>query len=339
MALEARQLTLFGVDLARAWKAFSAGWSDALRWQPLAWLSPDQSIRLLLPDGTTEWRKGASSQPAPVGNDVAPVAILLPDDIVLYRDLVLPDLLPEDLAAAAALDVELNSPFPQDVLAWGMRCSIDADDRRSIRIALASRKHIAAYLESHGLDGGNVEVWAAEGEPVVFSGYREVERVQALRRRRLGVVLASGLLIASLLVLAATPWYIQRARVFDAQARHAALEASVAPVIADREALLRSAAQLAAVGQHLGTEVDALGVLARLTAVLPDSAHLTRLEINGTQVRFAGIAENAAQLVETVGGQDAFSEVRTPTAISRTADGRESFAVELSLRTGGATQP
>ncbi len=155
-----------------------------------------------------------------------------------------------------------------------------------------------------------------------------------MRRRRLGILAVLGMLIALLLVLAATPWYIQRARVFDAQAHHAALEASVAPVVSDREALLRSSAQLAAIEQHLRTEADALTVLARLTAVLPDNAHLTRLEINGGQVRFAGIASNAARLVETLGGQDVFSNVKTPTAISRTADGRESFTVELTQHAG-----
>lgn len=343
MALETGSLNLFGLDLSRAWSAFSAGWADAVHWPPLAWLKPDPAVRLLRPDGTVEWRRGASSAPAPAGSDAAPVAVLLPDDIVLYRELLLPDLLPDDLAKAAALEAELNSPFPQDELAWGMRASIIESGKRKLRIALASRKHVGAYLESRGIDGGNVEIWAGEGDagggPVVLSGYCELRRERLFRRRRLGIIAALSMLAALLLVLAAAPWYVQRARVFDAQARHASLEAAVAPVVADREALLRSSAQLTAIGQHLRTEADALTVLARLTAVLPDNAHLTRLEINGAQVRFAGIASNAAQLVESLGGQDIFSDVRTPTAISRTADGRESFTVELSLRAGGAAQP
>jgi general secretion pathway protein L len=334
MALEAGKFSLFGLDLARAWTVFSAGWSEALSWQPLAWLSPHRPVRLLMPDGTEEWRKGATSEAASAGSDTASVAVLLPDDIVLYRELVLPDLLLEDLARAAALEVELNSPFSPSDLVWGMRSAMTADGGRHVRIALASRKHVAAHLESRQIDGTRVEVWAGESDPVVFDGYAEPGREQASRRRRTGILAALGMLIVLLLVLAATPWYIQRARIFDAQAHHVALEASVAPVVSNREALLRSSAQLAAIGQHLHTEADALAVLARLTAVLPDSAHLTRLEVNGAQVRFAGIASNAAQLVETLGGQDVFSNVRTPTAISRTADGRESFTVELTLHTG-----
>lgn len=336
MAFEAGSLNLFGLDLTRAWAAFSAGWSEALRWRALSWLNPDQSVRLLRPDGTSVWRKGASALPAPAGNDASAVAVLLPDDIVLYRELLLPDLMPDDLVTAAALDVELNSPFPRAELAWGIRSAMVDDGGLQVRLALASRKHIAAYLESRQLDGGKVEVWAgeSEGEPVVLSGYREAHREQALRRRRLGIIAALGLLAALLLVLAATPWYIQRARVFDAQARHAALEAAVAPIVADREALLRSSAQLSTIENHLRTEAEALAVLARLTSLLPDDAYLTRLEVNGAQVRFAGIASNAAKLVETLGGASGFRDVRTPTAISRTSDGRESFTVDLSMQPG-----
>lgn len=337
MAFETGKLNLFGLDLSRAWMTFSTGWAEALRWRMFSWLNPDQSVRLLCPDGTVEWRKGASARIASGGSDASPVAVLLPDDIVLFRELILPDLLPDDVAKAAALDVELNSPFPGSELTWGIRPTLTRDGQLHVRVALASRNHVAAYLESRQLDSGNVEVWAGEGEPVVLTGYQEVRREQALRRRRQGIMAASAVLVALLLVLAATPWYIQRARVFDAQNRHAVLEAAVAPVVADREALVRSSAQLRAIGSHLRTEADALSVLSRLTALLPDNAHLTRLEVNGVHVRFAGIAVNAANLVEALGRQEGFGDVKTPTAISRTSDGRESFTVELTMQSGDGT--
>lgn len=336
MAFEAGNFNLFGLDLARAWESFVAGWSEALRWKWFSWLTPQPSVRLLRPDGTTEWRNGASGSSAPAGTKASPLAVLLPDDIVLYRVLVLPDLLPEDVIKAAALDVDLNSPFPPTELAWGLQSSLADDGARRVRIALASRRHIAAYLESRQLDVNDVEIWAGEGEPVVLAGYRESVREQTLVRRRGYVLAALGMLIVLLLALAAAPWYVQRSRVFDAQARHAGLEAAVASVVADREALLRSAAQLAAIRDHQRAGADVVTVLARLTSLLPDDAHLTRLEVNGDQVRFSGVAANAANLVETLGGHDAFRDVRTPTAISRTSDGKETFTVELLLSPEGA---
>lgn len=335
MAFEAGNFNLFGLDLARGWEAFAAGWSEALRWKWFSWLSPHQSVRLLCPDGTTAWRKGASASAAPAGNRASPVAVLLPDDIVLYRELVLPDLLPEDVIKAAALDVDLNSPFPPTELAWGLQSSPTDDGARRIRIALASRRHIAGYLESRHVDASEVEIWAGEGEPVVLVGYRESVRERALARRRGYVLAALGMLIVLLLALAAVPWYVQRSRVFDAQARHAGLEAAVASVVADREALLRSAGQLAAIRDHQRVGADVVTVLARLTNLLPDDAHLTRLEVNGDQVRFSGVAANAANLVDTLGGNGDFRDVRTPTAISRTSDGKETFTVELILSPEG----
>lgn len=337
MVFEAGNFNLFGLDLARAWESFAAGWSEALRWKCLSWLSPQPSVRLLRPDGTTEWREGASVNVAPPGPKASPLAVLLPDDIVLHRDLVLPDLLPEDVIKAAALDVDLNSPFPQAELAWGLQSSLADDGTRRIRIALASRRHIAAYLESRQVDARDVEIWAGEGEPVVLAGYRESVRERVVARRRSYVAAALGALVLLLLALAAAPWYVQRSRVFDAQARHAGLEAAVASVVADREALLRSAAQLAAIREHERAGAEVVTVLARLTSVLPDDAHLTRLEVNGDQVRFSGVAANAANLVETLGGYGAFRDVRTPTAISRTSDGKETFTVELLLSSEGAS--
>lgn len=336
MAFEAGNFNLFGLDLPRAWESFVAGWSEALQWKCFSWLNPQPSVRLLRPDGTTEWRRGASASPAPAGTKASPLAVLLPDEIVLHRELLLPDLLPDDVVKAAALDVDLNSPFPQAELAWGLQSSLADNGARRVRIALASRKHIAAYLESRPVDVNDVEIWAGEEEPVVLAGYRESLREQALVRRRGYVLAALGMLIALLLALAAAPWYVQRARVFDAQARHAGLEAAVASVVADREALLRSTAQLTAVRDHERAGADVLTVFARLTNLLPDDAYLTRLEVNGDQVRFSGVAVNAANLVETLGGHEEFRDVRTPAAISRTSDGKETFTVELLLWLEGA---
>src|SRR5690606_22742166 len=110
--------------------------------------------------------------------------------------------------------------------------------------------------ESRQLDVNDVEIWAGEAEPVVLAGYRESVREQTLVRRRGYVLAALGMLIVLLLALAAAPWYVQRSRVFDAQARHAGLEAAVASVVADREALLRSAAQLAAIRDHQRAGAD-----------------------------------------------------------------------------------
>lgn len=334
MALELGRLELFGLDLSRLWESFVAGWQDALRWPAFAWLTTEPAVLLHRADGSTEWRRGASSQPAAAGREGLQ-AIELPEEIVLYRELILPDLLPADLRRAAELEVELNSPFPLSELAWGMTQELLDDGRRRVRIAFAARKHVAACLFARGLEQDSCEVWADSDAPVVLPAYGEEKRLRIVRQHRRKIFVALAAVVGLLLVLAATPWYNGRAQVFDAQERHARLEAEVAPILLQREALLNSSTQLEAIREVFAGEADALAVLARLTALLPDDAYLTRLEVNGPQVRFAGIAANAARLVELLGREQGLSEVRTPTAISRTADGRESFTIEFQYRQEG----
>lgn len=334
MALELGRLELFGLDLSRLWESFAAGWKDALRWKLFAWLSPEPSVCLHRPDGSSEWRLGASAQSAAAAGKSAPQAVELPEEMVLFRELVLPDLLPADLRQAAALEVELNSPFPADEVAWGMDEQLLADGRRQVRIAFAARKHVAAFLLARQFDPEVCEVWAGADKPIVLFSYGEGKRQRIVRQRRHRLLIGLAVVTVLALMLAATPWYVERAQVFDAQAKHARLEAEVAPVLAAREALLNSTAQLASIREQLAGEADGLAVLARLTALLPDDSYLTRLEVNGSLVRLGGIAANAARLVEMLGRESGFKEVRTPTAISRTADGRESFTIEFQYRPG-----
>lgn len=331
MAFEIGKLSLFGFDLSRSWESFVQGWSDALRWPALAWLNPQEAVQLSLPDGTVEWRLGLSATRSAAGNAASPRAALLPDDLVLVRELKFPDLLQRDLDQALTLQVEALSPFAVEDLVWGWRSQSHESGGLATALALASRRQIDGWLASRGV-AADAEVWVDGSQPICLQGYGDGKREKRLRRRRIGILLALALLVILLLLFAMTPFLVQRAQVFDAQDQQAALQAQVAPVVAAREALVRSTAQLAAIRPYVEGQLDLPALLERLTHLLPDDAHLIRMEVNGRQVRLAGFARNAAGLVESLGAQPDFAEVRTPTAISRSPDGRESFTVDFIVR-------
>lgn len=340
MGVEIGKLELFGLDLSRAWESFCQGWRDALRWPQLAWLSPEEPVRVLYPDGSLRWRKGLSPEPASPGGESSCSAVVLPNDIVLHRDVVLPDLLSSDLLQALELQVQEHNPFG-DALAWGWRSTLRTDGRINVRLAMISREHAALYLERMAAVAGNrqeVEVWVDAEKPVVIQGYGESRRERSLLRRRAGIVVGLLVVTASVLGLLATPFFLQRLRVFDAQHRQAALEIEVAPTVQAREELVRNLTRQAAINQHLSGYVELPLLLDRLTRVFPDDAYLSRLEVSGQQVRLAGFSSNAAGLIETLGSQSGFSDLRTPTAISRSGDGRESFTADFSVQARGAAQ-
>jgi len=339
MAFEARNFNLFGLDLGRGWREFRQGCADSLSWSGFAWLSPLEPVQVMLPDGTTQWRAGASARLVAPGNSGSSRAVLLPDDIILFRDLVLPDLVRSDLEQALALQVSEHSPFVADDLVWGWRALPREDGRLDVRVALTSRAHIGKHLAAVGMSGDErIEVWAGESAPIVIRGFSESSRERRESRQREYVFAALALLILLLLALAATPFMLQRERIFDAQHRYAQLVNETAQAVTDREALLKTSARLRVVKAQLQGQVDIPRLLDTLTRVLPDSAHLNRLEVTGRQVRIGGFAANAAALVEALGAQPGFHDVRTPSAISRSGDGRESFSMEFVFQDAEASQ-
>ncbi len=115
-----------------------------------------------------------------------------------------------------------------------------------------------------------------------------------------------------------------------------ALAAEVAPVVAQRDALGKVNLRLQRVADYVAVRPDPRAILGRLSVLIPDSAYLTRFEIRGDTVIIGGLAENAAGLMEIVGAQAEFREVRAPAAITRDrSSGRESFTMEFKLADGG----
>ncbi len=342
MALELRNTSLFGLDLGNLWGGFRSGWSQALRWPIFAWLSPSEPVRVLLPDGSERVVAGTSAKPASRGARPRAVAVVLPDELVLVRELTLPALADDDLRQAIELDIAASSPFPPDQVAWGWQ--IDALDDTSLkcRVALAAPAHIDAYLAEQRPRLGKAvpELWAEAQAPIVFQGYGEAPRRKRLSMRRWAIV-GMLLLVALLAVaLAATPLLQLRERVFDARARFETLLAEAGPAVKGRDSLVRANERARAIQERSRHNVDLAKLLDTVTRLLPDDVYLSRFEIQGRQVRIAGFANNASALMEKLGAHGEFREVRAPSAITRQASsGKESFTIEFSIAGGEPAAP
>lgn len=338
MAVEMGRFSLFGLDLRRLWSTYWQGLTDCLKWPAFSWLVADEPVHVLLPDGSEQWRLGETSTSAKAQKDAAR-AVVLADDQVLACDLVMPELLRHDLLQALSLQAAERSPFPLEQLVWGWRESLRDEGGLSVRMALASRGHVERYLASKGLgDGSSVEVWAGDGAPVVIRGFGEASRRRRASMRRLGILAALALLVFLALALAATPFMLKRERVFDAKAQHEALVQETLSAVSDREALLKTGLRASELKAVLQGQVDLPRLLDTLTKLMPDTAYLTRLEVSEHQVRLGGLAANASALIEALGAQPGFSDVRTPSAISRSSEGKDSFSVEFNYEASGAAQ-
>jgi general secretion pathway protein L len=340
MAQARGKLSLFGLDLAQVPDFLRQGWGVALRWPFFARWLPPEPVRLRAADGNEEhdavWPAGADRRTATA------IAFLLPEDILLRRNLRLPFLPAAARQQAIELALAGATPFPPEDTAWGWHASPD-ERGETIELVLASRHHIADHLAKvQKSEGANVaqfahfahfEVWAApeDGrEPVIVQGYGEGQRLARTRRRYAQVAALFVLVVVLLLALAASPVARMRQDVFDLNDRIEAMTREVAPVAVEREALARANLQLQAVNTYLAERPDPVAVLGRLTTLFPDSAHLMHFDLSGHTVNLNGQADNAAELMETLGNQPGFSDVRAPTAITRNGTtGQESFSIRF----------
>lgn len=346
MAQPRNRFDLFGLDLRQLWEHWRQGCAEARLWPLFRRLLPAEPVRLLHPDGSeSDWPARAGTARATPRT----LAVLLPEAQVLRQRLQLPLLPAAQQAAALELAVRAASPFPPEATAWG--CQVQAHGSGlQADIAIASRSHIATWLaqlfeDAPGeggsaaehprrkrLPGQGVEVWA-DGAPFIpLTGYDEALRHARERRAHLHTAALSGLALILLLALAASPALHRQQQATEAEARLAALGREAAAAMSARDALGKTNLQLQTVAAYLAARPDPVQVLARLTVLLPDPVHLTRLEIRGHTVIIAGLADNAAGLMDTLGGRPDFHDVRAPSAITRDrATGRESFVIEFKL--------
>ena len=324
---------------------FRRGWEDALQWPVFAWLNPVEPVRVLDADGRVVGHDGLS------GTTLSPTrlrttAALVPEAIVLRSERVLPALDRDDLAAAIALQAAELSPFDEADTVHGWQTRVRADGRLDVTIAIASRTHVSAHVAALaagpaasavssdlGLarEAPQFEAWADGKPPIVLRGFGEALRlVRQARGRR--TLLAMLLIVASLsIALAAMPVLVQSQRLAHARSALQALQSETHTILGERESLVRTNDKLDALARVFEGDVDLPMLLESLTRTLPNTAYLQRLEVSGRQVRIAGYSDNAAQLIDRLGEQPRFVEVRTPSPISRGRDGRESFSVEFTL--------
>lgn len=200
-------LRFFGLDLTNAWQQLRQPWLRMHEWPVFRWLTPAPPVRVLRADGSEACWQGVRRRAAAMPNP-APrlLAVELPEDIVLRRQLTLPAMSSADAMQALGLQVRSFSPFADTDLVWGCRTAPTADGSIHADLALASRKQVAHHLDAQAarLQGAAAasEVWVCpdDAEPIVMAGYGEVRRAaDALQQRRVGY----GLLLCAALLLAA----------------------------------------------------------------------------------------------------------------------------------------
>ena len=342
MSSSSSDLRLFGIDLGVLWQDLRKPWQNMHAWPVFAWLTPVVPVQLEQADGgQATWHADEAPLAAAAAGAASKaaqfVALQLPQDLALWRQLTLPAMPAAQTKEAVALEAQALSPFTPADLVWGYSQRPGAGATALVELALASRKQIETHLQTRTNPlavQATPEVWVLppSGNPIVMPGYGEFRRLQYIRKwRRFGMAL---LLLVFLLLaaVAVTPTAQLRFRAVEAVNAYTAVHQRTLPLAAQREDLVKTSERLSALKDIVSDRMDPLKVVELLTQALPDDTSLLGLQVQGLKVTMNGQTTNAAALMQHLSAQPGIREVRAPSAATRPLGvNKDSFSLEFTL--------
>ena len=242
------------------------------------------------------------------------VVLRVPGDAVLEREVALPAAAERSLDQVLAFEMDRLTPFSADEVhwSWTLLRRDRALNRIVLRLAVVPKARVAAplaALDAAGAPAGALE--AAHGQDGA-AGLRIGQRIALRTGKPEGAwarrALAGLATVCALLAVAAValPFALQSVRGAAAEERIAALRPRVDEVEALRRRALSGGADRDAAAAERARVGDALGVLASLTAVLPDDTFLMDFTLRGGQVTISGQSGGAVRLIGLIAADPMF---------------------------------
>ena len=214
-----------------------------------------------------------------------------------------------------------------------------ADDRRHLcehaRPVLdfdADRKNAALALQfahHHVCQQTRIDVAADDGTPSGFD--LRVHEVSPQGGRPF--VIRAALTVGAMLCwyLAGMLWDVSRQQELDSwQERIDALRPAANASLALRQRLDALTEPFDVASHHQPAAV--LAPLLELTRIVPDTARLTELQVNGNSMEIAGLASDASSLITTLEASPRFKDVKFRSPVMRRPESnKERFEISLTL--------
>ena len=333
--MAANQFEVFGVDVRDYGRLWLSAWRDLLFGDDSPVRSAlDSQVTLKHPDGTLETYQAGRQVSQRV---TASEALSLPDELVLTRQLFLPAIAESDLDAALHLEVSACSPFAADDTASGWRVGRSADLKTLVvDLVIVSRSAAMSYLGEHyGMrEPGAAEVWAKVGSHwVCIKGFGEGRREGDYRRRLLRTAILLATVGVLILGLAGVSVLLSGRELTRLEQLQTEAQGNAREAISLRDELAATNMAISELNTLSRRFPNPQVELARLTALLPDSAYITQYTQNGLKIRLRGRGSEAASLQQALTEEETFKSVAAPQAISRVgATGLEQFFLDIELK-------
>jgi general secretion pathway protein L len=268
-----------------------------------------------------------------------PVTLRLGDDLGLRKTLDLPVAARDDLDQLLRFEMDRLTPFRADEVYFAHRVlASDAVGRRiAVELQVAPKRVVEQALATAqrlGLSPARVELPADTSAAAPLNLLRDEQGPRENRLTRALVLLA--LILAVIAV--AIPLRRQQARLDELDNRVAAARAEAEDSLALRarlDQLTQSTRFLVAEKTRRPMVAE---VLAELTRLVPDQAHIVQLDLRDGSVQLHGYAATASDLIGLLDQSEMFMtpQFRSPvTQDARSGTERFHLSVELAAGKGG----
>jgi len=332
MASTDSQWLFLGYDLRHLVSYFQAGWSDFLQSKGRAISSTyAEPVEIRVSSGVNIY---CSAGKLVTACETVNKGVLLNSEVVLGKEVFIPECAEEEIAAFVGMEVGASSPFVEQDTLYGWKLLGRENGAIRLLIVISSWTLVNENVDYDGYEAGTHEIWAeVEGEYISFITTATITRKEreTSGAKRLGfmALLAVCLLIVIGVIPAGVKFLeMQKVREFYSVAESRA----VAPAQYRHELNVNS--QLISDLVKLEAEAhDPLLEIGRLSKLLPDDAFVSSMTMGGGKIRINGAANSVTHLIQVLSSSAAFEKVESTSAIIRNAaTGKERFSIIISLR-------
>ncbi len=236
--------------------------------------------------------------------DEAPRELVLPEDLVLRKEVMLPMAAEANLRQALSFEMDRHTPFRAQDVHFDYRILHRDKERGQVRLELVAAPtgpvdQQLSTVGARGLAPSGVDV-SLDGRPAGLNLLPPERRHRVSNRRtRLNLLLGAVTVLVLALVMAQSLWLRQ------AQVEKLELAIEEVQVEARRVQNIRTQIEDAseAAGYMFARRAEnppTVNVLAEVTRILPDDTYLDRLRVWDGGVQIQGKSDNAQQLIELV---------------------------------------
>ncbi len=253
--------------------------------------------------------------------DPAPVAVLLPEERVLTKSLLLPAAAGRNLRDVMQFEIDRQTPFSADQVYYDCQVVDERRDDGKIRVKLfiTRRDYLDELMDALGDYGaaptgaGVASQEAGDAAPDLLFGRQRPAKKPSGRTTGVLAAVAAALFLCLLYLpllrydLLLRQWEdkVQQER---AQARE---------LQADIEAKERAAARSLFLWDRRTKQLPAVEVLKELTLILPDDTWLNRLVVSNGELRLEGESGTATSLIQLLESSIYFQEAQFRSPVTR----------------------